>query len=144
MTIPWGDVVTAWYTTGIPDIEVYMAVPEQVAARMRRMRPLIPLLGFGPVRRLAAARARKRPAGPSARKLAQGETRLWGEVTDAEGRRAAARMRGPQAYRWTAITALDAVQGILRGGVAPGFRTFAGAFGPDAILGEGVGRLDLE
>jgi hypothetical protein len=53
-------------------------------------------------------------------------------------------MRGPQAYRWTALTALDAVEGILRGAVAPGFRTFAGAFGPDAILREGVERQDLD
>jgi short subunit dehydrogenase-like uncharacterized protein len=143
MSIPWGDVVTAWYTTGIPDIEVYMAVPEAVVGRMRRMRPLIPLLGLGPIRRLAASRARRRPPGPSANKLARGETRLWGEVEDAGGRRAAARLRGPQAYRWTALTALDAVDGVLRGGVEPGFRTFAGAFGPDAILRAGVEREDL-
>jgi len=76
--------------------------------------------------------------------LAHGETRLWGEVVDAEGRRVAARMRGPQAYRWTALTALDAVEGLLAGGVEPGFRTFAGAFGPDAILRHGVEREDLE
>ena len=25
MTIPWGDVSTAYHSTGIPDIEVYMA-----------------------------------------------------------------------------------------------------------------------
>jgi short subunit dehydrogenase-like uncharacterized protein len=25
MTVPWGDVSTAYYTTGIPNIEVYMA-----------------------------------------------------------------------------------------------------------------------
>src|SRR5690242_17266656 len=27
MTIPWGDVSTAYHSTGIPDVEVYMAVP---------------------------------------------------------------------------------------------------------------------
>lgn len=144
MSLPWGDVVTAWYTTGIPDIEVYMAVPEPVIRRMRRMRPLMPLLGLAPLRRLAASRARRRPPGPSPKKLAHGETRVWGEASDAEGRRVAARMRGPQAYRWTALTALDAVEGLLGGGVEPGFRTFAGAFGPDAILRHGVAREDLD
>ena len=144
MSLPWGDVVTAWYTTGIPDIEVYMAVPGSVVTRMRRMRALMPLLALGPLRRVAAARARRRPPGPSAKKLAHGETRVWGEVVDEAGRRAAARLRGPQAYRWTALTALDAVEGVLAGSVEPGFRTFAGAFGPDAILRHGVERVDLE
>ena len=144
MSLPWGDVVTAWYTTGIPDIEVYMAVPDPVARRLRRMRPLLPLMGLAPVRRIAAARARRRPPGPSPSKLARGETRLWGEVVDGAGGRATARMRGPQAYRWTALTALDAVQGVLGGGVEPGFRTFAGAFGPDLVLRHGVEREDVE
>ena len=66
MSLPWGDVVTAWYTTGIPDIEVYMAVPEPVIRRMRRMPPLVPLLGLAPLPRLAAARARRPPPGPAA------------------------------------------------------------------------------
>src|SRR5581483_4798724 len=35
--IPWGDVVTAFTSTGIPDIEVYMATPPSVARRMQRM-----------------------------------------------------------------------------------------------------------
>ena len=32
MTIPWGDVSTAWYSTGIPNIEVFMAAPAAAAA----------------------------------------------------------------------------------------------------------------
>ena len=27
VSIPWGDIATAWRSTGIPNIEVYMAVP---------------------------------------------------------------------------------------------------------------------
>ena len=73
-----------------------------------------------------------------------GETRVWGEAEDAAGTRVAAWLRGPQAYRWTALTALDAVEGILAGGVTPGFRTFAGAFGPDLVLRHGVERADLD
>ena len=35
MTIPWGDVSTAWYSTGIPNIEVYMAAPLATRNAMR-------------------------------------------------------------------------------------------------------------
>lgn len=143
VTIPWGDVVTAWYTTGIPDIEVYVAMPQRVIVRLRRMRPLLPLMRPGPVRKLLASRARRRPPGPSPQRLAEGETRLWGLAEDASGQRAEATMRGPQAYRWTMLTALAAVEGVLAGKAAPGFRTPAGAFGPDFVLGDGVEREDL-
>jgi short subunit dehydrogenase-like uncharacterized protein len=144
VSIPWGDVVTGWYSTGIPDIEVYMAMPEQVIHRLRRTRALVGLLKIAPLRRLAAARARRRPAGPSPQRLAKGETRLWGSARDASGRQVSSRMRGPQAYRWTAITAVDAVQRVAAGQVEHGFLTTAGAFGPDFVLGPGVEREDLE
>jgi short subunit dehydrogenase-like uncharacterized protein len=143
MSLPWGDVVTAWYTTRIPDIEAYVAMPERAIRGLRRARPLLPLMKLGPLRRLAAARARKRPAGPSAERLRKGETRVWGEVEDAAGNRAAALLRGPQAYRWTVLTALAAAERAAARELPPGFRTPAGAFGPDFVLGPGVERTDL-
>jgi short subunit dehydrogenase-like uncharacterized protein len=143
VSIPWGDVVTAWYTTGIPDIEVYCAMPAPVIRRLRRSRPLVGLMRLGPVRRFAAARARRRDPGPSDERLAKGETRLWGEARDADGKVAAARQRGPQAYRWTVLTALAAVERVVAGHVEAGFQTPAGAFGPDFVLGPGVERVDL-
>ena len=47
MTIPWGDVYTAYLSTGIPNVEVYMAVPPATIKRLRRLRLLGPLLGTG-------------------------------------------------------------------------------------------------
>ena len=48
MTIPWGDVYTAFVSTGIPNIEVYMGVPPVTAQRLRRLRWLAPVLGSSP------------------------------------------------------------------------------------------------
>ncbi|OKN72160.1 hypothetical protein AM443_004902 [Pseudomonas aeruginosa] len=45
VTIPWGDVATAYYSTGIPDIEVYLPAPPLLALGMRLIDPLRPLLG---------------------------------------------------------------------------------------------------
>src|SRR4029079_7283209 len=38
MTIPWGDVYTAFVSTGIPNIETYMAVSPKTISRTRWMR----------------------------------------------------------------------------------------------------------
>jgi short subunit dehydrogenase-like uncharacterized protein len=143
VTIPWGDVVTAWYSTGIPNIEVYMAMPEATIRQLRRGRALVGLMKLPFVRKMAAARARRRPAGPSADRLARGETRLWGEARDAAGVVVTSRLRGPQAYRWTVLTALAAVERVCAGEAPHGFTTPAAAFGPDFILAPGVEREDL-
>ena len=66
MTIPWGDVWTAWHTTGIPDIEVYLAAPMALRAFAVTSRYLGPLLGSRPVQRVMAALVRARVTGPDA------------------------------------------------------------------------------
>ena len=65
MTIPWGDVYTAFVSTGIPNVEVYMAVPPATAARLRRLRLLGPLLNAGPVQRWLKRQVEKKVRGPS-------------------------------------------------------------------------------
>ena len=52
MTIPWGDVSTAWYTTGIPDIEVYVPSSAKLIKRLRQMNVARPVLGTWPVQKL--------------------------------------------------------------------------------------------
>ena len=42
IAIPWGDLATAWFSTGIPNIETYVAVPR--AAAIARPRSI----GYGP------------------------------------------------------------------------------------------------
>ncbi|MEO7921100.1 MAG: saccharopine dehydrogenase NADP-binding domain-containing protein, partial [Thermoanaerobaculia bacterium] len=46
MTIPWGDLATAFRSTGIPNIEVSMAMPRSAIEAARRTRLFAPLLGF--------------------------------------------------------------------------------------------------
>src|SRR5207237_7801183 len=81
MTIPWGDLATAYRTTGIPNIEVYMAVPRGAATALRLTRSFVPLLGAPPVQALLKAVLRARAPGPNAAERAAGECRLWAEVT---------------------------------------------------------------
>lgn len=145
MTIPWGDVATAYRTTGIPDIEVYTAVTRGQLLLARGGRWLAPVLASGPVRRLAARMVRRRLTGPSAEVRSQARSVVWGRVRDAGGREAAARLHGPEGYTLTALAAVRAAERVLAGSVRPGYHTPAAAFGADFVLDlPGVTREDLD
>jgi short subunit dehydrogenase-like uncharacterized protein len=134
-TIPWGDVSTAFHSTGIPDVEVYLAMRPAMRRALVVSRFLGPLLALAPLQRLLKARIRSGPAGPSAAHREQGECLLWGEAMDAEGRTAVSRLRTPEGYELTALTALAIVERVLQGDAPPGYQTPSRAYGPDFILG---------
>ncbi|MDX1632563.1 MAG: saccharopine dehydrogenase NADP-binding domain-containing protein [Thermoanaerobaculia bacterium] len=138
VSIPWGDVVTAWYSTEIPNVTVYMAVPRGALRTMKILRWLRPLLHFRLVKDLHGRRVEARPPGPSEERLREGTTRVWGRVEDREGSFREDRLEGPQAYRWTVLTALGAVERVLGGEAPPGFQTPSRAFGSSFVeqLGE--------
>jgi short subunit dehydrogenase-like uncharacterized protein len=145
MTIPWGDVATAYRTTRIPDIEVYTAVTGGQLLFARGSRWLGPLLASRPVRRLAARLVRRRLTGPSAEVRRQARSVVWGRVRDADGREATARLHGPEGYTLTALAAVRAAERVLAGSVRPGYHTPAAAFGADFVLDlPGVTREDLD
>lgn len=144
VTIPWGDVSTAWHSTGIPDIEVYMAMSPGMRRTLSATRWLGWLISGGPVKRWLMKRARARMPGPGDDRRQRGESRFWGEATDPHGGKAVSRMVAPEAYTLTARTAVAAARRVLRGGMSSGFQTPSRAFGPDFILEqEGVARIDV-
>jgi short subunit dehydrogenase-like uncharacterized protein len=142
-TIPWGDVATAYYSTGIPNIEVYVAAPwlRRLAARMSRY--LGWAFGPGPVQAFLKKRIRSGLPGPTADERERGSSFLWGEATDNGGESVVSRLRGPEGYTFTVLTALAVVDRVLTGEALPGFQTPAKVYGPDFILGvSGVVRKD--
>jgi short subunit dehydrogenase-like uncharacterized protein len=143
-TIPWGDVSTAFHSTGIGDVEVYVAVPPSTRRLMIASRYVGGLLRTPLARALLLRAVRRRPPGPDADERAFGVSRLWGEAADADGRRVVSRLAGPEAYTLTALTAVAAVEMVLVGGARAGFQTPSRVFGADFVMGiEGVTRDDL-
>ncbi len=126
MTIPWGDVATAFYTTGIPNIRVYLAASPKAIARARRLQRLLPLLKPRPVRRLLQWLAAPR-GGPDEQKRAHGRVYLWGEVSNGRESRSMT-MTTPEGYAFTVVSAVNAAERVLAG-------TRPGAFTPAALLG---------
>ena len=140
--VTWGDIFIGYYSTGIANIENFIAVP----AEMRRMMHVVdfirPLFRFAPVRQLAR---RGLKAGSTAEERAKTRVTVWGEVSDDQGQRAVALMHGPEAgVDWTSMTALAAIQKVLAGNVRPGFQSPSLAYGADfALECEGVTREDV-
>ena len=142
VTIPWGDVSTAFYSTGIPNIEVFTIVPPSNLKMMKMSRYLGWLLATGPVQSYLQ---KKIPAGgPSDAEREKGRTLLWGEASDAEGNKVESRLQGPEGYTVTAIAALNIAEKIMAGNFTPGYQTPAKAYGADLILEiEGTSRQDV-
>ena len=144
VTIPLGDLSTAWHSTGIPDIELFFAAPPGLRALAVASRYLGPLLGSDALRRFLTARVRARPRGPSEEERRRARAFVWGEVEDGAGRRAVSRLATPEGYTFTARAALAVVDRVLAGQAPAGFQTPGKAYGPDFVLGiEGVTRTDL-
>jgi short subunit dehydrogenase-like uncharacterized protein len=130
MTIPWGDVATAFTTTGIPNIRVYLASSPKAIARARRLRYVLPLLSPKPVRRLLQTLAAPR-GGPDERKRATGRVYLWGEVSKGNESRSMT-MTTPEGYAFTVVSAVNAAERVLAG-VRPGAFTPAALFGAELV-----------
>jgi len=128
-TIPWGDVSTAFHSTGIPNIRVYSETP----ALMKRLAPLLPLAGWGPVKRLAQKWVDRKVTGPSEEMRETARVHLWGEAKDAAGRKVTSTIETPEGYRFTAISAVESVIRVLAGRVQPGAWTPSKAFGADFV-----------
>jgi short subunit dehydrogenase-like uncharacterized protein len=131
-TIPWGDVSTAYYTTGIENVEVYTAMPKGVANALQLSRLFAPALGFEPLKESLQTLVRTMVTGPSERRRERGACYVWGEATDGETT-ITSRLRTPETYALTVDAATTAAERVLEEDHV-GFETPAAAFTPEFVL----------
>ena len=133
--VPWGDVASAYYTTGIGNIETYMAMPAQQIEQLRRAGPLLSLAGRWPIRPLLSRMIRRRMPGPSLEDRQTLRGSLWARMSDDAGRAVEATLETPEPYQTTVLTALACVERLLVDrSVRAGFSTPAQTFGAEFIL----------
>ncbi|MFC4439714.1 MULTISPECIES: saccharopine dehydrogenase family protein [Natrialbaceae] len=133
VTMPMGDVSTAHYTTGIPNVEVYALMPEPARTALKLHRYLAPVLGLKPVQWTLKQLAGFVREGPAEWSRERGSAYIWGEArTDDE--RVVSRLRTPDPYILTVNAAVTAAERVLAGDADSGFQTPAGAFGADFVL----------
>jgi short subunit dehydrogenase-like uncharacterized protein len=144
VSVGWGDVSTAFYSTNIPNIEVYMALPKSAVSMMSLTRLLGPIVYTRPIKNLLKwVIGNTLPPGPSAERNQTGFCLIIAELTD--GRQTVrTKLRTPEAYYVTSLTAVEIMKRILNADFKPGFQTPSLAYGADFILQfPGVTREDL-
>jgi len=134
MTIPWGDVATAYYTTGIPNIESYTGIKPAVYRLLKFQFLFNWLLRTEWLRNFVRKKISHRPAGPSDEMRANAISFVWGEASNEKGEKVQARLSGPEGYTLTAHSTLIIAKKILEGNFKSGYQTPAGCYGADLIL----------
>jgi short subunit dehydrogenase-like uncharacterized protein len=141
--VSWGDLVTGFHSTGIPNITTYMGFPNR---RLRLLRNwgarLQTLLIHDSVRRLARWLVKRFIQGPSQDQRRLGRSFFWAAACDPEGGRAEAWLEGPESYKLTAEVGVLAAEKVLNEQFS-GALTPSKAFGADFILQvDSVRRID--
>ncbi len=134
MSIPWGDISTAHFTTGIPDIETYTGITPKVY-RMLKLQPLFNwLLRTSFMRNLIKKKINSKPAGPSDEQREKAIGFVWGRAINADGDKVVAGLSGPEGYTLTLHSTLLIAKKILEGNFTLGYQTPAAVYGQDLIL----------
>lgn len=134
MSIPWGDISTAYTTTGIPNIVTYTGTSPKTFKLLKFQFLYNWLLRTNFMRNKAKKKISNKAAGPSDEKRAKSKGLVWGEVKNANGQSAQARLIGPDGYTLTAHSSLIIAKKILDQNFKPGYQTPAGCYGADLIL----------
>lgn len=133
MGISWGDISTAYHSTGIPNIEVFSGTNEQQLAKVRRAARLSFMLRSRTIKNFLMRQMDKRSDGPKEKRRNESEMYLWGQISDGS-KSIEARLKTPNGYTLTALTSVLIAKKILDGDFKPGFQTPSSAYGEGLIL----------
>jgi short subunit dehydrogenase-like uncharacterized protein len=131
-TIPWGDVSTAFYTTGIPNIKVFIAASPDRVKTFKRLNWIRWALRLTVVRKLVQHQVGKRVVGPDEATRERIKNYLWGEVTNQKGEKKTARIQTNNGYTLTIDGSLAVVEWLLVNKVE------GKAYTPSVLLGAGL------
>jgi short subunit dehydrogenase-like uncharacterized protein len=134
MSIPWGDISTAYHTTGIPNIQTYTGIAPKTYRLLKLQFLFNWLLRTSFIRNYAKKKINQRPAGPSDDKRARSKSLVWGRVQNSAGQEAIARLSVKDGYTLTAHTSLLIVKKVLEGSFTTGYQTPASVYGEDLIM----------
>ncbi len=129
-----GELLISHRSTGIPNITTWLALPPLVIDLMRWTGPLArAALAIEPLRHLAQAVTGIVVRGPDAAARASGRAYLWARAWSDGGAIAEAWLETAEAYAFTAVAAVRAVERLLAESPV-GVLTPAGALGSDFVL----------
>lgn len=134
MSLQWGDISTAYHTTGIPNVEVFTGIQPKVYKLLKFQFLFNWLLRTTFIRNIIQQKINDRPAGPNDEQRANGSTTVWGKVWNAKGEEKTSLLQCADGYTVTAWGCLLITQKILKGEWKAGYQTPASCYGKDLIL----------
>jgi short subunit dehydrogenase-like uncharacterized protein len=144
MMIPWGDVSTAYYSTGIPNIETYMGTAPKTFSQLNFAGKYLNwLMKRDFVKNYLRKQIKKRPAGPDEQERNEAYTMVWGKVWDNQGNQKEARIKVPEGYLLTAKCTVEICKRVLDNPGMKGFYTPTLAFGKDLITEVTGSRFEM-
>jgi len=132
-TIPWGDVSTAYYSTGIPNIDVYIPLPDAKIKQLKRIDKVRWIFKWGWLVNFMKKQIDKKVKGPSDEQLKTQRTEVWGEVINPAGNIVTGRISTANGYQVTVEASLAIVEHLLSTEPAAGFKTPSLLMGADFI-----------
>jgi short subunit dehydrogenase-like uncharacterized protein len=142
--ISWGDVSTAFYSTGVGNITVYFRRTMLLRSADIAGKLFGPLLRSRVGQEGLAAVVRKFPEGPNKAERVSHRSRVWAEALSASGDCFRASLVTPDAYDFTANSALEIASRISTLQTPLGLVTPSQAFGADFVLSlPGCSRSDI-
>jgi len=132
--IPWGDVSTAYYSTGIPNISFFMKVPPlaRYVFWFISLWLVKVILGSSFVQNIL--RSLIPQGGPSEEHREATRMGFFGEAIDRKsGKKAVTLLRTAEGYKTTAHASVAIMKHVIAGNAPPGFRTPAMAYGEELI-----------
>lgn len=131
--ISWGDISTAHYSTGVPNITVYTGTEKKQLRHLRIAHALRTLLGLKSVKRFIQRQIDKKTPGPSEKRRKNSETYLWGKAT-VGSESIELRLKVPNGYDLTASAVIWITKKVLDGDLQTGYQTPAMVYGKDLIF----------
>ena len=132
VAVPWGDVSTAFHTTGIPNITVYVPASRAAVLGMKLGNWTRPVMKLAFVQRALSAIVLLMVKGPDEAARARMPAYVWGEAINARGVRCTARVKTANGYSLTIPGALAVTQFLLTQQAPAGFAT------PSRLMGHGL------
>jgi short subunit dehydrogenase-like uncharacterized protein len=132
MAISWGDVSSAYYTTGIPNIDTWIPVPGKRAGVLKVLNASRPLLATRAMQLVLKKLVSKYVQGPDEERRKKTRTWVWGEATNSAGEKKTVRIELGNVYDVTVDAALMVVAHLLE------TQHDGGSCTPAMLLGSGA------
>ncbi len=140
LAVNLADVSSAFFSTGIPNVETYMRATPQVWGAMIANQCWGWMLAAPPWQEFMKVHVDWFARDPSPQERSAGWGVLVAEASDANGRVVRSRLNTGDVYSFTAMSAIRVADRCLAGEWKPGFQTPSQMYGPDFALSFGGAR----